>query len=321
MFKQFMNTGSLNSLMLFENEGAVKTPTEIAREAIVIAREAIAKNTTVSHKSEKEVKAEAEKAEEETKDEDLEETEEEEEEETTEENEEEKEEETVEEKTAREAKEVAEAKAARKDARIQKRIDTAVAAQKKAEAEVVALKAQLEANPDQKLTEAEVIARAEAIANEKITQANMERLQLEFNKTCDKLQEDAIKLDKEFTPKVVAMTNELGPIPSRIIGILADIENGAEVLSLMANDIDEAEKLYDLKDKPEKLTIAIVRMADKLAEAKKPKVKPLSKVPNQGEQIKPSRVNSNTITGKESTEDYIRKRVAQREELKKVRGY
>jgi hypothetical protein len=314
MLKQFMNTGSLNSLMLFDNEGAVKTPAEIAREAI-------SKNTTVSHKSEKEVKAEAEKIETETNTEEVDEEEDDEEEEEKEEELEEKPEETAEEKTAREAKEVAEAKAARKDARIQKRIDTAVAAQKKAEAEVVALKAQLEANPDQKLTEAEVIARAEAIANEKITQANMERLQLEFNKTCDKLQEDAIKLDKEFTPKVVAMTNELGPIPSRIIGILADIDNGAEVLSVMANDIDEAEKLYDLKDKPEKLTIAIVRMADKLAEAKKPKVKPLSKVPNQGEQIKPSRVNSNTITGKESTEDYIRKRVAQREELKKVRGY
>jgi len=37
----------------------------------------------------------------------------------------------------------------------------------------------------------------------------------------------------------------------------------------MVNDIDEAEKIYDLKDRPEKLAIALVRLSDKLEAAEK----------------------------------------------------
>jgi hypothetical protein len=313
MLKQFMNSGSLNALMVHEAEGATKTPVELAREAIAKntqSRTADGDKEPEKEEVEKEVEKEEENEEEgEEEDEDG-------------EKEEEEVEETDEEKAAREAREKAEAKAQRKDARIQRRIDTAVAAQRKAETELAELKATIDANPDKKLTEAEVQTRAEAIAADKLAQANLERLQKEFNANCDRLQEAATKADKLFTPKVVEMTNDLGPIPSRIIGILADLDNGPDVLRLMVDDIDEAEKLYDLKDRPEKLAIAIVRLADKLAEANKPKPKKLSKVPAQGDPIKPKgNVQSNVITGKESTEDYIAKRTAQREQQRKIRGY
>jgi len=315
MLKQFMNSGSLKALMVYDAE----------KSDIEKAREAIAKNTIVGDPPKKE-------SEEEPKEEELDEEIEGEEEGEKEEpeldddgNSIEKKEETAKEKAAREAKEADErikAKEARKTERMQKRIDTAIAAQRNAEAEIVKLKAQLEANPDKKLTEAEVQSRADAIAAEKIAAKDLERLQKEFNETCDKLQSDATKIDKEFTPKVVSMTNDLGPIPSRLIGILSELDNGAEVLAFMANDIDEAEKLYDLKERPEKLAIAIVRISDKLADAKKPKKPALSRVPNQGEPVKPrGNVNSDTITGKESTEEYIRKRRLQQEQLRKNRGY
>ena len=305
---QFLNNSSPTSLMLFEGEGVAKTPAELTKEA----REAIAKNTTVGDPPTNE----------EVEEEEAEEGEEENEEELDDEGNPVKPKETDEEKAARETKEKADAKEARKEARIQKRIDTAVAAQKIAEAKVIELQAQLAANPDKKLTEEEVQSKAEVIASEKVAAKELERLQEEFNKTCDKMQAEAVKIDKDFTPKVIDMTNELGAIPSRIIGILSDLDNGAEVLAFMANDIDEAEKLYDLKNRPERLAIAIVRISDKLADAKKPKPKVISRVPNQGEPLKPARVsNSNQITGKETTEEYIAKRQRQREEQRKLRGY
>ncbi len=276
------------------------------------AREAIAKNTVTAQKEEDKSDPEG------TKDGDEEDKSGE---EDGDEDDEEKVEETAEAKSAREAKETETDKEKRKQERIQKRIDKAVAGQRAAEAEVVKLREQLAANPDKTLTEEEIQRRADAIANEKVAAKELERAQVDFNKACDKLQDAAVKLDKEFTPKVVAMADELGPIPSRVIGILDDLDNGAEVLKFMVDDIDEAEKIYDLKDKPERLAIALVRISDKLAAAKKPAPRQISKVPDPPEQVNGSRVRSSTITGKESTEEYIRKRTQQREELKKQRGY
>ena len=60
-------------------------------------------------------------------------------------------EETDEQKAAREAQEKIAAKAKRKDERMQRRIDTAIAEKKAADAEIARLKAQIEASPEQKL--------------------------------------------------------------------------------------------------------------------------------------------------------------------------
>jgi hypothetical protein len=332
MFKHLMNGASLIAIALrdADNEnGADDGLTDVQR-----ARAKMAANVKVTSRSDKEPVKEAAPDPEEDGEGDEGEDDEKEETDITEETEEldadgnpvVKEKETPEQKAAREATETAADKEARKQERIQKRIDKAVAGQRVAEAEVLKLKEQLAAKPDgEKLTEAEVQARAEAIAAEKVAAKDLANLQADFDKACNKLQTEAIKLDKDFTPKVVAMAEELGPIPSRIIGILSDLDNGAEVLKLMVDDIDEAEKIYDLKDKPERLAIALVRISDRLAAAKKPKPKEISKVPDPVTPVKGSRVQSLQITEADTKpgnmETYIQKRIRQREELKKTRGY
>ena len=233
----------------------------------------------------------------------------------------EKPEETAEEKEAREKTETEEAKNRRKEDRIQKRIDKAVAAQRVAEAEVIKLKEQLAANPDKTLTEEEVQRRADAIASEKITAKELENLQKEFNKNCDKIQASAEKLDKEFNKKIHEIAADLGPLPTRMMNVLFDLDNGADVLNFLASDVDEAERIYDLQNKPEKLGIALSKISDKLAEAKKPKPKEISKVPDPMAPVNGNRVQSTQIVAKDMTpdgmENYVRKRQLQIEQRRK----
>lgn len=232
----------------------------------------------------------------------------------------EKKEETAEEKEIREKAERETAKANRKDQRVQKRIDTAVAAQKIAEAEVIRLKEQLAAKAasGEALTEADVQARADAIANEKFTAREVARAQTEFEARCDKLNDAAIVLNKDFPRNVNLMAEELGPIPSTVINSISELENGAEVLNFMAIDVDEAEKIYDLRDKPVRLGMLLARISDKLIEEKKVKPKAISKVPNPKEPVNGTRTSTNIITGKETTEEYIRKRQLQMKEKREA---
>lgn len=312
MLKQFLNSGSIKALMLYDKDA---DGNEI--DPKVALREQLAKGNTTPPNKPEEDEEEADTEEGQGEDE----LGEDEEAELDDDGNPIKKIETAEEKTAREAIETEAAKAKRKEERVQKRIDKAVAAQRTAENEVIRLKEQLAANPDKKLTEEEVQNRAEIIANEKVAAKEVERLQIEFNKACDKLQDAGNKLDKEFTPKVNEMAAELGPIPSRIIGILADLDNGAEVLKFMVDDIDEAEKLYDLKDRPERLAIALVRIADKLEAAKKPEKKQISQVPDPVRPVNGSRVNTTQITAKDTTpagmDNYVRKRQQQMEQRRK----
>ena len=112
MLKQFLNTGSLKSLMLFDAESEAGAAEEKAK-----LREQLAKGNT--GKTEAPI---VEKEEEVEEGEEVEESEEESEEEV---------EETPEEKAAREANETQAAKDKRKEERIQKRIDKAVLLLKK----------------------------------------------------------------------------------------------------------------------------------------------------------------------------------------------
>lgn len=311
MLKQFLNSGSIKALMLFDKDA---DGNEI--DPKVALREQLAKGNVTPPNEPEEDEEEADTEEGQGED-----VLGEEEAELDDDGNPIKKIETAEEKTAREALETEAAKAKRKEERVQKRIDKAVAAQRIAENEVVKLKEQLAANPDKTLTEEEIQRRADVIANEKVAAKEVERLQIEFNKACDKLQDAGNKLDKEFTPKVNEMAAELGPIPSRIIGILADLDNGHEVLKFMVDDIDEAEKLYDLKDRPERLAIALVRIADKLEAAKIPPKKQISQVPDAVKPVNGSRVNTTQITAKDTTpagmDNYVRKRQQQMEQRRK----
>jgi hypothetical protein len=315
MLKNFLNHASPTSLMLWDAASDAASAEEKNK-----LREQLAKgNTPVAETpvKEEDIIEEKEEGEEET-----EEAEEEEPELDADGNPVEKVEETAEEKAAREANETEAAKELRKQERIQKRIDKAVAAQKRAEDEVLKWKALAEAKPtDEKLTEEEVQRRADAIANEKLTAQNLNNLQKEFEKNCDKIQAAAEKEDKDFNKKVHELAAEIGPLPNQMLNVLFDLDNGAEVLVYLANDVDEAERIYGLVDKPARLGIALSKIADKLEEKKKPKPKVISKVPDGVKPVNGNRVQSTQITSKDTTpdgmENYVRKRQLQLEQRRK----
>ena len=298
MFKQFMNTGSLKSLMLFENEGS-------ARDQVRAALMAETQVSAISDHQKESINEQAKEVKEEIDSKDVAET-------TNEEKEVESETIATEENSEEKAKEQ------RKQERMQQRINRITAEKKAAEDEIAALKAQLAANPDKALTDEEVERRAEAKAAAKFAEKQLEQAQREFQESCDRLQASAVKIDKEFDVKVGEMAAELGPIPSRIIGILDDFKNGAEVLNFMVNDLDKAEEIYKLQNKPEKLALALKEIADSL----KPKPKPISKVPDPIKPINGSRTVSNAITEDDAKniDSYVAKRRQQMIDKRKAGG-
>lgn len=231
-------------------------------------------------------------------------------------------EETSEQKVERENKEKIEAKAKRKTDRMQARIDETIAKGKEKDAEIARLKAQLEADPDKKLTEEEVQTRAEKIASDKLAAKNAADTNAKFDNACAKLLKDAIKIDKDFNDKVHDMAEQFGPIPSFMIGVLEDFENGAEVLAHIANDDDVAEKIYDLKS-PAKMTKELVEISNKLIAAKKKPKKEISKVPDPVEPVNGSRHVSTVITEADTKDmdTFVAKRRAQQEIARKARGW
>lgn len=229
-------------------------------------------------------------------------------------------EETPEAKATREAADKIAAKAKRKDDRMQRRIDEAIAAKKTAEDELKKFK---EANPDVKLTEEEVEAKAEAKATAKLAAKNVADIQEKFDNACAKLAKDATKIDKDFDDKVNDMAEQFGPIPSFMIGVLEDFDNGAEVLAHIVNDDDVAEKIYNLKTSPAKMTKELVAISNKLIEAKKKPRKEISKVPDPVEPVNGNRHVSTVITDADTKnmDSYVAKRRAQQEQARKARGW
>jgi len=221
---------------------------------------------------------------------------------------------TDEEKAAKEAEkkaaEKAAAKLARKNDRMQRRIDEATAAAKAAKDELAAFKA---ANPNSTLTEEEVEARAEAKAAERLAAQKVKDLQTEFDNTCERLQKEATKFDKDFYEKTVDIADQFGPIPSFLIGVAADTENGAEVLAHIVADDELAEKIWKLT--PAKMAKEFILISNKLIEAKTPPRRQISKVPEPITRVTGSRVVSTTITAAdtkpENMDNYVAKRRAQ----------
>jgi hypothetical protein len=322
MLKHLMNGSSLISIMLrdADDEGGSPTAAELRNKQ----REELVKNNTVNASGEKIEKPEADKEEAKGEEEGEEDEEDDESEEgEVEEKEGEQEEETEEQKKEREAKEKIEAKAQRKQDRMQRRIDAATAKAREAEAEIVRLKAVIEANPDQKLTAEEVEKLAEEKAAKKLAEAKITEINNEFQKLCDTLQKDANKLDKEFDDKINDIASQFGPLPSFMIGALGDLDNGAEVFTVIADDEELAEKLYGLVGKPSKLVKELVTISTKLLDAKKPKPKKLSAVPDPVTPVKGGRTVSNTITEADTKnmESYVAKRQRQMMEKRKLNGF
>lgn len=231
------------------------------------------------------------------------------------------EDETEEQKKEREAKEKEAAKAQRKQDRTQRRIDRLVAEKKAAEDEVTRLNEQLAANPDQKLTAEEIDAQAEAKAAKKMADKELADLQAKFEADCDTLAKAANKIDKQFDEKINELAEDIGPIPSFMIGVLADMDNGGEVLAYVANDDELAEDIW--KAKPAKMTKLLVEISTKLAEAKKKPKKQISKVEAPGEPVKGSRVVSSQLTEADTKnmDTYVAKRQKMMMEKRKAQGF
>lgn len=228
-------------------------------------------------------------------------------------------EETDEEKTARLTQE----KEDRRQARQQRKWDKLAAEKTAAEKRVQELEARLKEQPVEGLTEEEVQRRAAELAATKLAEKQAQDNKKKFEDTCDSLEAVAIKTDKEFSRKVVEMTTEIGPIPAPIIEILAELdnENGGEVLAYLANNIDEAEDLFELKSNERKLTAKLVRISDKVKEASKKPKRERSNLPAPIDPVGNSRQENTRITGKETQEEFNAKRAKQEAEKRAARGY
>lgn len=228
-------------------------------------------------------------------------------------------EETDEEKTARLTQE----KEDRRQARQQRKWDKLAAEKTAAEKRVQELEARLKEHPVEGLTEEEVQRRAAELAATKLAEQQAKDAKKKFEDTCDSLESVAIKTDKDFSKKIVEVTSELGPIPAPIIEVLGDLEhgNGGQVLAYLADNIDEAEDLYELRDNPRRLDRALSKISDKLKEAEKKPKRERSNLPAPIEPVGNSRQESTRITGKETQEEFNAKRAKQEAEKRAARGY
>ncbi len=313
MLKHLMNGGSLLSYAVYDAESEAKAAKDAQRALLV-------KNNTVGGTP---PAAETPAAEGEVGEEEEEENEEEEEPEPEpaegDENltEEEKAAKALEEEEKQKAAKIA-AKAQRKQDRMQRRIDEAVAATKAAKEELERFKT---SNPDSKLTEDEVEARAEAKAAEKLAAKELEKLQTDFQKLCDDLQTKATKIDKDFDDKVADIADQFGRLPSFMLSAMADMDNGPELLVYLVNNDEFAEEMY--KATPAKMTRKLVELSMKLTEEEKGKKKrQISRVPEPITPVAGGRAVSNTITSAdtkpENMDNFVRKRQAQIEERRKM---
>lgn len=155
-------------------------------------------------------------------------------------------------------------------ARLQKRLDKYNGVNKELQKELESAKLQLkakQADGEVPLTEEDINKRAKQIAAEEL-------INREFEAACNKLNKEATAIDKTFDKKVWAMAEDIGNIPSHMIGILDELDNGGAVLNYLTDNVDEAEDIYKLS--PGKMAARLAKISNKLIEKK---AKPISKVP------------------------------------------
>ncbi len=281
-----------------------KSKEELKADAVKAERDSIAVTISKKEDDENEEKSESEKPDDDSKNES---------EETIEEIKEETD--AIEKNNEQLETEKQEAKTAKEKERIQKRIDKEVAKRKVLETELADLKAQLAAKSSEdgvKFTREDVEAEANKLAEQKVSER-------EFTNACNRLADGAKKLDKDFDKKIQALSEDVAPLPGYMIGILDDIENGAQVLKHFADNQDVYEDIYMLS--PVKMATAISKLGIKLATEVKPKPKQISKVPAPNEPINGGAKTSINLSDKEPIEDWIEKRnrqVAERQAAKRA---
>lgn len=225
------------------------------------------------------------------------------------------------ERLAAEKVEKEKAREQRKADRQQRKWDKLAAEKTAAEAEVARLKAQLEEKPKEGLTEEEIERRAAAKADEALKTKAAKDAEDDFHAKNLKIYEATVKLDKEFDKNIGELVNDIGLIPRSLIYILSDLDNqnGHEVMSYLANpdNVEDAEAIWKMNER--QMTQRIVRLSDKIKEAKKSTRRP-SAVPPPAERIQEHNRRTDVMP-KDPTknmEDFIRIRNKQVEERRKA---
>lgn len=186
----------------------------------------------------------------------------------------------------------------RRQERMQRRLDKATAIASAARLEVEDLKKQLAAKPDDEkvLTEDEVEKRSEVKALQKAAERA-------FVADCNKLAEEAEKIDKDFNKKINVLTEDIGPIPSQMIGILSDLDNGAKILTYLTENEDIAEDIWKLS--PAKMALQLAKLSETLS--RKPK-KEISKVPEPNKGLGGKGGESKVLHDKMSMDEWVAQR-------------
>jgi hypothetical protein len=232
--------------------------------------------------------------------------------------------ETDEQKATRLAAEREAQKEQRKSDRQQKRIDKITAEREAIREENEKLKKQLAEKPIDGLTEEEVERRAADKAKKIAEERQTAEIQKQFEKDANSLFEASIKVDKDFEKKINATCAETAPIPSRMIAILADLDNknGGAVLAYLANNVDDYDEIHTLGEG--RMTAKLIRLSDKLKAAEKPAPRQRSGLPDPITPIGEGRNNrGNALPAKptQNMDDFVRIRNQQEADKRKARGY
>ena len=202
-------------------------------------------------------------------------------------------------------------------AKLQRRIGTKTNTEKTLKDQLADAQAKLKAIEDAQadgtkvLTEEDVKTEAQKIAQQ-------QRAQEKLDNAFEKLEKSAKEIDKNFPEKVTELGQDYGLIPIPMIEILDDLERGGAVLNYLCDNPEEYEEIRKLT--PGKMATKLNAINEKV----KPKkaVKEISKVPAPNQPVKPQATpNDTVVTGKESMEDFVRKRAAMREKKRQARGY
>lgn len=204
----------------------------------------------------------------------------------------------------------------RKIERLQKRVGKTAGERDAIKKELKDAKTALEtkvAEGEQPLTEEEVNRRARELANQELTQK-------EFDAAQARLIKGATAIDKNFMSKINDLAAEVAPLPAFFIGALDDLDNGGEVLNYLSDNPDEYEDLIGTT-KATKVIKGLVEISNKLIEAKKPKPKKISSVPEPAKVPGGNRRSPDTLPPDptKNMEEFIRVRNMQEQERRKAK--
>lgn len=158
-----------------------------------------------------------------------------------------------------------------------------------------------------KVAEGEVVLTEEDVEKRAVTKAQQIAAETEFNKTCNRLAEEAAKIDKTFDDKIKDLAEEIAPIPGPMIGMLGDLDNGGAVLNYFTDHPEEYEEIIGMSLAKQALKIA--KLSEKLVPKKEKKE--ISKVPAPNRPIKPSNNTDTPLSDKDDMDEWVRKRNAQ----------